>query len=115
MDITMLGVDIAKNVFHVFGVDGEGHKVLSKRLSREKLMEYIARLPSCEIVMEACGSANYWARQMKWLGHEVKLISPQHVKPFVRGNKTDANDAEAIVSAAQNKRMNFVTPKTVEQ
>ena len=115
MNITTLGIDLAKNVFQIHGADSKGKAVLKKQLSRQKLCELAANLPSCKIVMEACGSANYWARKFIRYGHEVKLISPQHVKPFVKSNKNDRNDAEAIVEASSRPSMRYVTPKTVEQ
>jgi transposase len=115
MNITILGIDLAKNVFQLHGVDSTGKTILRKKLNRDKLLEYIANLPVCRIVMEACGSANYWARKFKAHGHEVKLISPQFVKPFVKGNKNDRNDSAAIVEAASRPSMRYVSPKTIEQ
>ena len=115
MIIDLLGIDIAKSVFQLHGVDCNGKAVLKKRLSRGKLAEYIANLPPCTIVMESCGGANYWARVFQRTGHVVKLISPQFVKPFVKTNKNDANDAEAITEAASRPSMNFVPIKQVEQ
>jgi transposase len=115
MNITTLGIDLAKNIFQIHGVDHKGKTLLKKQLSRKKLFEFVANLPKCKIVMEACGSANYWARQFNSYGHEVKLISPQLVKPFVKGHKNDCNDAEAIVEAASRPNMRYVSPKTIEQ
>jgi len=115
MNIDVLGIDIAKNTFQLHGVDHAGKVMLKKRLARAKLTAYIANLPICTIVMEACGGANYWARTFMQLGHKVKLISPQFVKPFVKTNKNDANDAQAIVDAASRPTMNFVPIKQVEQ
>lgn len=115
MNITTLGIDLAKEVFQLHGVNPNGAVVLKKKLSRTKLPEFIATLPTCRIVMEACGGANYWARKFKEFGHEVKLISPQFVKPFVKGNKNDGNDAQAIVEAASRPSMRYVSPKTIEQ
>jgi len=89
--------------------------VIKKRMSRNKLGGYVANLPPCRIVMESCGGANYWARVFKRRGHTVKLISPQFVKPLVKTNKNDANDAEAIVEAASRPSMHFVPIKQVEQ
>jgi transposase len=111
----MLGIDISKNSFQLHGVDDAGKAVLKKRLPRSKLAAYIANLPPCLIVMESCGGANYWARVFQRGGHAVKLISPQFVKPFVKTNKNDANDAEAIVEAASRPSMNFVPIKQPEQ
>jgi transposase len=115
MNITTLGIDLAKNIFQLHGADSKGKAVLKKRFSREQLSAFAANLPSCKIVMEACGSANYWARKFMSQGHEVKLISPQFVKPFVKSNKNDRNDAQAIVEASSRPSMRYVTPKTVEQ
>src|SRR5688500_8353136 len=100
MNITTLGIDLAQNIFHLHGADNKGNAVLRKTVLRNKLAGVVANLPKCQIVMEACGSANYWARKFKEYGHDVKLISPQFVKPFVKSNKNDRNDAEAIVEAA---------------
>jgi len=115
MKIKVLGIDIAKNVFQLHGVDSHSKAVLKKRLSRDQLTAYVANLDQCTIVMESCGSANYWARVFQRSGHTVKLISPQFVKPFVKTNKNDANDAEAIIEAAVRPSMNFVPIKQVEQ
>jgi transposase len=113
--VTLLGIDLAKNVFQLHGVDDKGKPVLIRKLTRNKLMEAMTKQPPCTVVMEACGGANYWSRKFKQMGHEVKLISPQFVKPFVKTNKNDRNDAEAIVEAASRPTMRFVSPKTVEQ
>lgn len=115
MDIKTLGVDLAKNIFQLHGVNAAGKLELKKTIRRPQLLEFIAKLPVCEIVMEACGGANYWARKFKEHGHVVKLISPQFVKPFVKGNKNDYKDAEAIVEASSRPSMRYVTPKTIEQ
>ncbi len=115
MNITTIGIDLAKNVFQLHGADSRGKAVLKKKLSRKRLCEFIANLPKCTIAMEACGGANYWARSFMRYGHEIKLISPQFVKPFVKGNKNDRNDAEAIVEAASRPNMRYVSAKTVEQ
>lgn len=113
--VTTLGIDLAKSVFQLHGVDEKGRKVFSKKLTRKQLAPFIANLPKCTIAMEACGSAHFWARKFQKVGHEVKLISPQFVKPFLKSNKNDANDAEAIVEAALRPSMRFVAVKTVEQ
>ena len=116
MNIKRLAVDLAKDVFQLYGVDEAKQSVLEKRItSREKFVEYIARLSSCEIRMEACGSANYWARKFIELGHDVKLISPQYVKPYVQRNKNDFRDARGIMEASYWPGTPYVTPKTVEQ
>jgi transposase len=100
---------------NLLGIDCYGHVVLKKRLSRDKLPEYIANTPPCTIVMESCGGSNYWARVFQRSGHTVKLISPQFVKPFVKTNKNDATDAEAITEAASRPSMHFVSIKQIEQ
>ena len=115
MKITTIGLDIAKSVFHLYAVNQMGKYVIKKQLKRPQLLQYKARLEPCLIAMEACGGANYWAREIKALGHEVKLIAPQYVKPYVKGNKNDYNDAEAIAEAAQRPTMRFVPIKSVEQ
>lgn len=115
MNINLLGIDIAKNIFQLHGVDSRGKMVLKKRIERERLKGFIVNIPCCTIVMESCGGANYWARIFMKNGHRVKLISPQFVKPFVKTNKNDANDAQAIVEAASRPSMHFVPVKQVEQ
>lgn len=115
MTIDILGIDIAKNTFQLHDADCTGKAMLKKRLPRPKLSAYVANLPVCTIVMESCGGANYWARVFQRSGHTVKLISPQFVKPFVKTNKNDANDAQAIVEAASRPSMRFVPIKQVEQ
>ena len=115
MHISVLGIDIAKNIFQLHGVDSSGKRILKQRIEREKLSAYVANLPLSTIVMESCGGANYWARVFQSQGHKVKLVSPQFVKPFVKTNKNDANDAEAIVEAASRPSMHFVPVKQVEQ
>jgi transposase len=115
MEITTIGLDIAKSVFHLYAVNKMGRYVKKKQLKRKQLLPFLAQLDPCLIAMEACGGANYWAREMKALGHEVKLIAPQYVKPYVKGNKNDYNDAEAIAEAVQRPTMRFVPIKSVEQ
>jgi transposase len=115
MNITTLGIDLAKNIFQLHGADCIGRTVLKKTLTRSKLTSFIANFPKCRIIMEACCGANYWARTFSEYGHEVKLISPQFVKPFVKGNKNDRNDAEAIVEAASRPTMRYVSVKTILQ
>jgi len=114
-NVTLLGIDLAKNVFQLHGIDDKGNPVLKKRLTRGKFVETIANMPTCTIVMEACSGANHWCRKFTSLGHTTKLISPQFVKPFVKGNKTDRNDSEAICEAASRPTMRFVSPKSIEQ
>jgi transposase len=115
MKITTIGLDIAKSVFHLFAVSKMGLFVKKKQLKRKQILAYMAKLEPCLIAMEACGGANYWAREFMALGHEVRLIAPQYVKPYVKGNKNDYNDAEAIAEAAQRPAMRFVPIKSVEQ
>jgi transposase len=113
--IKTLGIDLAKSVFQLHGVDEHGVTVLRRQLSRRQVLSFIAQLPPCLVAMEACASAHYWGRQIKALGHQVKLIPPQYVKPFVRGNKTDRNDAQAICEAALRPDMPGVAVKSEEQ
>lgn len=115
MNISILGIDIAKNVFQLHGVDKSGKKVLAKRIYREELITYVSKLFPCIIAMEACSGSSYWYRRFTELGHTVKLISPQYVKPYVKTNKNDACDAEAICEAASRPNMRFVSPKNIEQ
>jgi len=115
MKITTVGLDIAKTVFHLFAVGKTGQLVKKKQLKRHQVLAFMVNLEPCLIVMEACGGANYWAREFIAQGHQVKLIAPQYVKPFVKGNKNDYNDAEAIAEAAQRPTMRFVPIKSVEQ
>lgn len=115
MHISTLGIDLAKQVFQLHGVDARGHAVLSRRVKRSQLVEAVASLPPCVIGMEACGSAHHWGRVFEQLGHTVKLMSPQYVKPYVKTNKNDARDAEAICEAVSRPTMRCVSIKTVEQ
>ncbi len=115
MKVTTLGIDLAKTVFQLHGVDERGHVVLRKKLSRKKLLIFLSNLPACLIGLEACGGSHYWAREISKLGHKVRLISPQYVKPFVKTNKNDSNDAEGICEAVLRPSMSFVSVKTVEQ
>ena len=96
MTIETLGVDRAKNVFQLHGVDRNGRVVLKRRVMRDQLVQLMAQIDPCTVVVEACTGAFYWARKFEVLGHRVKIISPQYVKPFVRRQKNDGNDAEAI-------------------
>lgn len=111
----MIGVDLAKNVFQIHGALRTGEVQFRKKLTRQQFTAFMARQAPCLIIFEACGGAHYWAREMKAPGHEVKLIAPQYVRPFVKRQKNDAADAEAIVIAARQAEMRFVEPKTVEQ
>lgn len=114
-NIKVLGIDLAKNVFQLHGTDGKGKKILSKRLRREKLADFIVNLPPCLIGIEACGGSNYWGRLFKQMGHQVKIMSPQFVKPYVMSNKNDQNDARGIAEAVTRPHMKFVSIKNIEQ
>jgi transposase len=114
-DIKVLGIDLAKNVFQIHGTDKHGKKCFSKRVSREKLVRTLDNLKPCLIGIEACTGSNYWARTFARLGHEVKIMAPQFVKPYVMSNKNDANDAKGIAEAVTRPEMRFVPRKTVEQ
>lgn len=115
MNITTIGIDLAKEVFQVYGVDEKGRKVFSKKLKRGELFGFMAQQPACLVGMEACGSAHYWAREFRQMGHTVKLMAPQYVKPYVKTNKNDEKDAEAICEAVGRPNMRFVEIKTLEQ
>ena len=114
-DITVLGIDLAKNVFQLHGINVKGKCVLKRRLSREKLIEFMAQLSPCLVGIEACGGAHYWARLFIEMGHNVKMMAPQFVKPYVKSNKNDANDAEGINEAVTRPNMKFVPIKKIEQ
>jgi transposase len=114
MKITTVGIDLAKVLFQVHGVDERGKAVLRKQLKRKDVLSFFANLEPCLIGMEACGSAHYWARKLAELGHSVRLMAPQFVKPYVKTNKNDRNDAEAICEAVARPTMRFVPVKTAE-
>lgn len=113
--ITVLGIDLAKEVFQLHGVNQHGKAIFKKQIKRDKLLETIAGLPACLIGMEACGSAHFWAREFIKLGHDVKIMAPQFVKPYVKTQKNDATDAEAIAEAVSRPNMRFVPIKQVWQ
>ncbi|EUB75713.1 transposase IS111A/IS1328/IS1533 [Pseudomonas sp. GM41(2012)] len=113
--VTLLGIDIGKNTFHLHGQDARGHQVLRKKLNRSQLLPYLAQISTCKIAMESCGGSQWLARKIKEQGHHVQLIAPQHVKAYVTGNKNDFIDAEAICEAASRPRTRSVQVKTVEQ
>jgi transposase len=115
MNIKRVGIDLAKQVFQVHGVDSQEKAVLRKQLRRAQMLDYFKKLPPCLIGMEACSSAHYWGRELQKLGHTVKLMAPQFVKPYVKSNKNDANDAEAICEAVARPTMRFVAIKTIAQ
>jgi len=114
-NINVIGLDIAKLVFHVVGLDKHGNKVYRKKLNRSQLLSFFANLRKCTIGIEGCSNAHYWSRELKKLGHKVKLLPSQHVKAYVRGNKNDYNDALAIAEACRVPEIREVTPKTIEQ
>ena len=111
----IIGVDLAKAVFQLHGAAPDGKPVFRKKLSRNQFLRFMSQYPDAVVAMEACGSAHYWARELVELGHDVLLIPPQYVRPFVKRQKNDAADAEAIVIAARQPEMRFVLPKTEEQ
>jgi transposase len=115
MQVSTIGLDIAKSVFQVHGVDAAGEVVVVRKLKRSQLLGFFAGLAPCRVGLEACASAHFWARELSALGHEVKLISPKDVKPYVRRNKTDAADAAAICEAVSRPHMRFVPIKPVER
>jgi transposase len=115
MNVTTIGIDLAKDVFQIHGVNQHGKAVVRKQLKRAQVPLFFANLPACLIGMEACGSAHFWARKLIALGHTVKLMAPQFVKPYVKTNKNDASDAEGICEAVSRPSMRFVSVKSAEQ
>src|SRR5215469_3875566 len=115
MQVSTIGLDLAKQVFQVHGVNAEGTVVLRRRLRRSEVVKFFTMLPGCLVGIEACATAHHWARELSALGHEVRLIPPSYVKPYVRRGKTDAADAEAICEAVSRPSMRFVPLKTAEQ
>ena len=115
MKITTVGIDLAKNVFQVHGIDERGKAVLRKQLRRAQVAVFFGNLPPCVIGMEACASAHHWARTLQRFGHTVRLMAPQFVKPYVKTNKNDVADAEAICEAVGRPNMRFVPIKNGEQ
>lgn len=114
-EVTTIGIDLAKTVYQLHGADKHGKCVFRKRLTRSKLMIFLGKHPKCLVAMEACGGAHWLARRIQEFGHTVKLIAPQHVKPYVKSNKNDYNDAEAICEAATRPSMRFVAIKNETQ
>jgi transposase len=114
-EATIIGVDLAKNVFQLHGEAADGSVVFRKRLSRPQLARFMAEHPPCLVAMEACASAHHWVREMARHGHQVRLIAPRYVKPFIKRQKNDAADAEAIAEAALRPTMRFVEPKSADQ
>ncbi|MDA9504651.1 transposase, partial [Bradyrhizobium sp. CCBAU 11386] len=114
-EVIRIGIDTSKHIFQLHGVDAAERPVLRKRLTRKQMLEFFAKLPATQVGMEACGAAHYWARELGKLGHEVKLMAPQHVKPYVKRNKNDGRDAEALCEAMSRPTMRFVLVKSAEQ
>ncbi len=115
MDVTLIGIDLAKSVFQVCGVNEAGSPVFNRQVRRSRLLQTVIQHPGAIIAMEACSGSNYWGRLFQQHGFTVRLIPPQHVKPFVKGNKNDRNDAFAICEAARRPNLRTVTPRTLEQ
>ena len=115
MQVTTIGLDIAKNVFQVHGIDAEEKVVVRKQLRRNKVIEFFKALPPCLIGMEACATAHYWARELTKLGHKVRLMPPKDVKAYLKRNKNDAADAAAICEAVRRPTMRFVPIKSAER
>src|SRR3990172_9486053 len=115
MKVSTIGLDLAKHVFQVHGVDASGAVVVRRRVRRSEMLRFFGRLERCLIGMEACATAHHWARELRAFGHEVRLIPPQYVKAYVKRNKNDAADAEAICEAVRRPSMRFVPVKSVEQ
>ena len=115
MDITTIGLDLANSVFQLHGIDSSGKVLIKKQIKRAQMAEFFVSLKPCLVGMEACGSAHHWARKLESFGHTVKLMPPQYVKPYVKTNKNDAADAEAICEAVTRPNMHFVPIKSTEQ
>jgi transposase len=115
MEITTIGLDLAKSVFQVHGVDATGQVVIRRALRRAQVVPFFTGLPACLIGMEACGTSHFWARELIKLGHQVRLMPPAYVKPYVKRGKTDAADAEAVCEAVTRPTMRFVPVKSPEQ
>jgi transposase len=115
MEITTIGLDLAKSIFQIHAVDAAGVPVVRKALRRAQVLPFFAKLPPCRVGMEACGTSHHWARELTKLGHDVRLMPPAYVKPYVKRGKTDANDAEAICEAVTRPTMRFVPVKSPEQ
>lgn len=115
MKITTIGIDLAKSVFQIHGADAQGKAILRQQLKRAQMLPFFARMQPCKVAMEACGSVHYWARKLQALGFDVRLIAPQYVKPYIKRNKNDVADAEAIREAATRPEMPKVPVKTASQ
>ena len=114
-EVSLIGIDLAKRSFQLHGARADGSVAYRRKLSREKLLGFLASQPPCTVAMEACASAHYWGREIAALGHEVRLVPPIYVKPFVKRQKNDTADAEAISEAAERPTMHFVAVKTGAQ
>lgn len=114
-EIATIGLDLAKNVFQVHGTDAQGKTVIRRRLHRAEVLAFFAKVEPCLVAMEACATAHHWAREIAGLGHQVRLMPPAYVKPYVKRGKTDAADAEAIAEAVTRPTMRFVAVKSAEQ
>jgi len=114
-EATLIGIDLAKRVFHLHGAAADGSVVFRRKLSRGQVLAFLAGQAPCVVAMEACASAHHWGREIARLGHEVRLIAPIYAKPFVKRQKNDAADAEAIAEAASRPTMRFVAVKTADQ
>lgn len=114
-EVSIIGVDLAKQVFQLHGATAEGEVVFRKKLSRKQFLTFMQTQPACSVAMEACATAHHWARTLMDLGHQVRLIAPKFVKPYVKNQKNDMADAEAITEAASRPTMRFVEVKTPEQ
>src|SRR5262245_28319378 len=113
--VTTIGLDIAKSVFQVHGIDAQGNVVVRRQLKRRHVLAFFEKLPPCLVGMEACASSHHWSRQLQALGHLVRLMPPTYVKPYVKRQKNDAADAEAVCEAVTRANMRFVPTKTPEQ
>src|SRR5258708_30977937 len=112
--VTTVGLDLAKHVFQVHGVDASGRVIVAKALRRKDVLAFFAQLPACLVGMEACGSAHHWARELIKLGHDARMMPPAYVKPYVRRQKNDASDAAAICEAVTRPSMRFVAVRSLE-
>ena len=115
MQVSTIGVDLAKNVFQIHGVDSNGKVVMTRQLRRKQLIEFFGKIPPCLVGMEACGTAHHWARELTKLGHTVRMMPPSYVKGYVKRSKNDAADAAAICEAVTRPSMRFVPIKTAER
>ena len=114
-EVSTIGLDIAKSVFQIHGIDSDGSVVIRKRVSRAKVLEFFTGLAPCLVGIEACPTAHHWSRELQGLGHTVRLMPPSYVKAYLKRSKNDANDAAAICEAVQRPTMRFVPIKTMEQ